>query len=194
MNRSSRVLLVGGAFLAAAGVVWATVRGPRPQPSAAIEAAPTPEADQSATAQLQGSAPANEPQLPPEFYQKLPPNSRVAMTLPGGFTSGIRCPDGSFLPLLNGVPYAPQINRDPRWGPVPPVVAKRTDSGGYEWYEHADGSITTVRWTPTTFMGEERMEPVTSHDVPLDPSFGQPPVDAAPAEPPAVEPLEGEGR
>jgi hypothetical protein len=58
---------------------------------------------------------------------------------------GLRCPDGSFLPLLNGVDAAPPILRAPEHGPLPPVVAIRIDDAGFEWYEHADGSTTTCR-------------------------------------------------
>lgn len=117
-----------------------------------------------------------EPELPPEFFRKLPPSSRVPMTLPTGFTSGLRCPDGSYLPLLNGVTEAYPINRDVSiHGPLPPVVAKRTDSGGYEWYEHADGTLTTVRMTPVTKLGVTAEEPVTSHVVPVDPGHMLPP-------------------
>jgi hypothetical protein len=107
--------------------------------------------------------------LPPAFYEKLPPNSRLPLTLPPGIRSGLRCPDGTFLPLLNGVPEAYPLKRAARFGPMPPVVAKVTDSGGYEWYEHADGSLTTTRWTPSEYMGKPGMTVVTSHNVPQDP-------------------------
>lgn len=105
--------------------------------------------------------------LPPAFFQKLPPSSRVPMTLPTGFKSGLPLPDGTFLPLLNGVPYAVAPARDASDGPIPPVVAKVTDQEGYEWYEHADGSMTTTRWTKTTVMGVEKMDVVTSHTIPV---------------------------
>ncbi len=58
---------------------------------------------------------------------------------------GILCPDGSYLPLLNGVPSAPGIIRAEEHGPLPPVVEILVDSAGYEWYRHADDSTTTSR-------------------------------------------------
>lgn len=58
---------------------------------------------------------------------------------------GIRCPDGTHLPLLNGVENAPAIIRAPEHGPLPPVVAIVVDVAGFDWYEHADGSMTTCR-------------------------------------------------
>ena len=58
---------------------------------------------------------------------------------------GIRCPDGSFLPLLNGVESAPPVMRSDDRGPLAPVVAVVTDADGWDWYEHADGATTTCR-------------------------------------------------
>lgn len=121
-----------------------------------------------------GSAP--EVKLPAAFYRKLAPRSRIPLRLPDGIKSGLRCPDGTYLPLLNGVPHAYPLNRPARNGPLPPVVAKVTDWGGYEWYEHADGSHTTTRWTPMrTAGGETRLEVVTDHEAPYDSRFGMPP-------------------
>ncbi len=106
--------------------------------------------------------------MPAAFYQKLPPSSRVPLTMPKGFKSGMLCPDGSYLPLLNGVPRAGRVNRAPEDGPLPPVVAKVTDWGGYEWYEHADGSFTTTRWEKMTLHGKPYEDVVTNHRAKMD--------------------------
>lgn len=70
--------------------------------------------------------------------------SRRAVTI-DPVPEGIRCPDGTCLPLLNGVAAAPAILRSPERGPLPPVVAIVVDRDGWDWYEHADGSMTTCR-------------------------------------------------
>jgi hypothetical protein len=64
---------------------------------------------------------------------------------------------------LNGVTQAPVIPREKVCGPLPPVVAKLWDAGGFEWYEHADGSTTTSR--PHTVIREDGSEYVTIETV-----------------------------
>lgn len=77
---------------------------------------------------------------------------------------GIRCPDGRCLPLLNGVASAPAIIREPERGPLPPVVALVVDADGWEWYEHADGSMTTSRpQRITDQQGRDTVQAVTLH-------------------------------
>ncbi len=144
--------------------------------SAAPPAAPQHIAEQEPDSPPAGPAPALRPEqpkepetdLPPEFFAALPPHSRIGLRLPAGLTSGLRCPDGSFLPLLNGVPEAAPIQRLARYGPLPPVVAKRTDAGGDEWYEHADGSLTTTRWVEVTALGVTTRDVETTHCTPND--------------------------
>lgn len=60
-------------------------------------------------------------------------------------SEGIEFPDGTKLPLLNGLSEAPPLA--PRHGAVrlAPVVAVVVDADGWEWYEHADGARTTSR-------------------------------------------------
>ncbi len=65
-------------------------------------------------------------------------------------SSGIRCPDGSYLPLLNGVPKASPLARNRALPPLAPVVAVLIDGDGVEWFEHADGSATTTVWSEMT--------------------------------------------
>lgn len=103
-----------------------------------------------------------DPGLPPEATRKFPPGSRVPMRVPWT-KSGIPVGDGRFLPLLNGVPFAPPISRDPLCGPVPPVVAKIVDDEGVEYWEHADGSTTTTRFVEVKYQGETRRVVTTDH-------------------------------
>ncbi len=80
--------------------------------------------------------------------------------------NGIPLPDGSFIPFLNGMTHAPPLHRDPRHGPVPPVVAKVVDDEGFEWWEHADHSVTTSRYKGVEVGGESYWDPGTDHLVP----------------------------
>ncbi|MEZ5962407.1 MAG: hypothetical protein R3F56_01050 [Planctomycetota bacterium] len=90
--------------------------------------------------------------------------------------AGIRCPDGTFLPLLNGVREAPGIIRESERGPLPPVVALVVDADGWEWYEHADGSMSTSR--PQRLVdqqGHDQLQAVTLHVAHLPPDGLLPP-------------------
>jgi hypothetical protein len=76
---------------------------------------------------------------------------------------GIRLPDGTCLPYLNGMNWAPPLQRDRIHGPVPPVVAILVDAEGFEWYEHADGSVTTCMYQQVIVQGEPYWDPTTKH-------------------------------
>ena len=99
------------------------------------------------------------PEMPPANKVDAALRAEVA-SLPKHLKSGIRCPDGSYLPLLNGVPYAPPLLRD---GAMPKVVAKVVDHAGCEWWKHADGSLTTTRWVDAQIGMEKRRIVVTDH-------------------------------
>jgi hypothetical protein len=102
--------------------------------------------------------------LPAEFYVDLAPGEEIPITIPPGLTSGIRCPDGTYLPPLNGCPVGGPIARNrSRMGELPPVVAKMCDGYGLEWYVHADGSRTTTTWKEATVHGEAKMMVATLH-------------------------------
>lgn len=63
--------------------------------------------------------------------------------------AGILCPDGTFLPPLNGVRASdpiPPIQREPGMPPIGPIVGTFTDDTGAEWWITADGSAFTTRW------------------------------------------------
>jgi len=107
--------------------------------------------------------------VPKDGPSRYPPRIRIAMRVPRT-TAGVRCPDGSYLPLLNGVPAAPPIRRSARLGPVPPVVAKIVDETGVEWYEHADGSVTTTRFREVIADGVRVPNVETVHSAALGPT------------------------
>lgn len=123
---------------------------------------PTPElpsglAPQSRPASQAESLPASAPMaasdedgLPPEALKKYPPNSFIALRLPTNLKKGVKLPDGSYLPLLNGVKFAQPVQRSTWDGPITPVVGKITDQEGIEYWVHADGSTTTTRFMETT--------------------------------------------
>ncbi|MBK8975379.1 MAG: hypothetical protein IPM29_05600 [Planctomycetes bacterium] len=178
--------LLAAALLAAVGLgVYAlTDRHPEaPAPGTGARDA-TPAAPSEPTARtaavdtaVQGpvAAPAREP--------RIPANARHHDSIPDNWRRGIQCPDGSFLPLLNGVPWAKPLSRSIEAGPLPPVVEVVEDIGGDQWYRHADGSFTTCRWMPISFQSGdglvEVMDVVTTHmemvpGEPIDGLRGQP--------------------
>ncbi len=160
------VLVSGAAAAAVAALCLAPQQDPV-TPTSSDPAVGTPRVA-TITANPGGGQTDAAPRLPPELHLPLPPHARIALRLPRGLRSGLRCPDGSFLPLLNGVPHASPIHRSPHDGPLPPVVARRTDADGDDWYEHADGSLTTTRWVDVEVGGVVRPDVVTSHHAPVD--------------------------
>ena len=97
---------------------------------------------------------------------KYPPGTRIPVRLTERPKEGIPCTDGTFLPFLNGMTWAPAIHRDPAYGPVPPPVAILVDADGVEWWEHADGSTTTCHYIGVTAHGESYFDPTTRHSLP----------------------------
>jgi hypothetical protein len=117
--------------------------------------APTP----SAAVPREAPPPASAPSPAPDLRSAVDVVARLGATATGVETrsvtgyrripvqlaqvsSGIRCPDGSYLPLLNGVPKASPLARN--------RVAVLIDGAGVEWFEHADGSATTTVWSEMT--------------------------------------------
>ncbi len=115
------------------------------------------------------------PALPLLTNEKVPVPLHVKSThLPGtiipvknlpAVENGIPLPGGGFLPFLNGMTYSPQLHRDPRFGPVPPVTAKLVDAEGYEWWMHEDGSVTTSIYQQITVPGSTYWDSATKHAV-----------------------------
>ena len=159
MNRAAPVIGVLGIGIVVALVFFARGafdRDKAPAPNASSSVAATPPGAMQASLGSQPSS-ADDEGLPPEVRRKYPPGTFVPFTLPK-VKSGILCPDGSYLPLLNGVPYAPGISREAWLGPPGPVVGKKVDQDGIEWWIHQDGSSTTTRFKDT-FDGSGKLIP-----------------------------------
>lgn len=79
---------------------------------------------------------------------------------------GIEFPDGTRLPLLNGLREAVRIESRSGTACVAPVVAILVDADGWEWYEHADGARTTsrLRAKPVEAGQSARLLPVALHE------------------------------
>ena len=140
-------------------------------------------------AQLTVDAVARGVRLPQELHRRYPPRTRVAFATsldPRDFTTGIGCPGGGFLPLLNGVPAAQPLHRNVESdGPVPLVIGKYVDEEGSDWYVHADGSETTTRWATLGVEGVPRRDVRTDHTVPARSEHGLP---AGPVDQPSTKP------
>ena len=81
------------------------------------------------------------------------PPSPVRGVFAAGFVeraeAGMRCPDGTFLPPLNGVcadDPIPRIEREAFMAPIGAIVGKYTDDTGIAWWVTEDGSAFTTRW------------------------------------------------
>ena len=157
------ILAVLGAL--AVGVLWAGgLFGDRidPEPAAGISGSGgSDRPDSFGSAGVE--AVASKANLPEIAFKKLSPNSRVLMNIPFNKVGGIPVGNGTYLPLLNGVPSAPVISRDESAGPVPPVIAKIVDHEGTEFWEHSDGSTTTSRWVDTWNNGVKLRQVLTDH-------------------------------
>ncbi len=143
-------------------------------------------------------APVAIPKLPAPAATVAPPTGRPM--LPGRYPmkvpfsdSGARTPQGTYVPLLNGVPHAPPMQRNSKFGPVPPIVSKIIDHTGQEWWEHADHSTTTTRWTevktydPKTGQTTVQRQVETVHGafVPDEFALRRPPNSGGEAKPPS---------
>lgn len=195
-----RMLLA--AALAAVAILGSVALLGRPEPAPRpVTAAATPDSADPAPRTAEGDPRPPAPDEPDASEPKftIPANARQHESIPDEWRKGIGCPDGSVLPLLNGVPYARPVNRDPDQGPLPPVVEIVKDAGGYDWYRHEDGSYTTARWVPMRIQSGDDVvdvsEVVTSHVVPMpgEPtellrgapdSDGDVPIGAGPRQPP----------
>lgn len=122
---------------------------------------------ESASSRLERGVPADTQ----PWLRRLPPRTRIPVRLPPQ-ASGIRCPDGTFLPLLNGVPHAPPISRSSKAAPLTPVVELAVDDTGCQWFVHADGSTTTSRWVEyTDALGTKGKQVVTDHNEVVPPEY-----------------------
>ena len=104
-------------------------------------------------------------QVPLHLKSPHPPGTVIPVPGLPEVDNGIPLPGGGYLPFLNGMTYSPNLYRDPRFGPVPPVVAKLVDGDGYEWWMHEDGSVTTSIYQQVTVPGEVYWDSATKHAV-----------------------------
>lgn len=72
------------------------------------------------------------------------PRSRIGRTGPPAPGAAV-FPDGTWLPPLNGVGFAPHPCPWPPDRPYSPVIAVITGDKGMQWYRHADGSHSTTQ-------------------------------------------------
>lgn len=160
------------------GAWWLATRGTGPEPtprSTHDAAAPGPRAAQRAAPTstheprgTTGGAVDHRVASPAHTRSTLAPGTRVPLASPPRADVGIPLPDGSFLPFLNGMTFAPPIDRHPSHGPLPPVVARVVDAEGFEWWEHADGSMTTSRYQEVRLQdGTTWWDPSSHHSAPL---------------------------
>lgn len=177
---SSHTRWLGAALvlgIAGVAVALATRGADRPPPKAgeggAEATAPAPQPKKAAVERppWKGEDPlpflTNKPlPKPAHKLSRYPPGTRIPITHLPKVDKGIPMPDGTFLPFLNGMTYAPPIHRDPSLGPVPPVVAKAVDWGGFEWWIHADGSATTSRYEKVTVGDKVYWDPASAHLAP----------------------------
>jgi hypothetical protein len=117
------VAVAAALFAAGAAAAYWYLRSPAGEPKAAPAVAP-------AFAPPAPSAP------PPAVPEQAPLPAQ-----PGAKAQMLALPDGSRVPLLNGVTVAPELTwGDEPWSPI--VRTIRTN--GIDWYEHANGSQTTT--------------------------------------------------
>ncbi|MCC6672393.1 MAG: hypothetical protein IT458_15120 [Planctomycetes bacterium] len=179
-------VLLGCVALAAAGgaaLWWGRAAdlppAPAPPPPAATRPAP-------ATQPITAEAPAvavppvaflTSTRAPSALHVRSPhpPGTRIPVRSLPRVDNGIPLPDGTFLPFLNGMTWAPKLHRDPARGPVPPVVEKFVDAAGLEWWVHADGSATTSCYHQVSVGNDTYWDPATRHGTPQPASEILPP-------------------
>ena len=111
----------------------------------------TPRADAPLAAPAAGSQPMSQPVSRPASQPASQPGAApVRATAPVHATHAVPAtpalalPDGSFVPLLNGVREAPRGSWWPAGQPWSPIVRRETYADGTEWYVHADGTKSTT--------------------------------------------------
>jgi hypothetical protein len=108
---------------------------------------------------------------PAHKLSPYPPGTRIPITHLPKVDQGIPMPDGTFLPFLNGMTHAPPVMRNPIYGPIPRVIAKVVDHGGFEWWLHEDNSATTCRYEQVNVPGgKSYWDPGSAHLTPNEAS------------------------
>ncbi|MCA8952615.1 MAG: hypothetical protein KDE27_24090 [Planctomycetes bacterium] len=162
-SRPSALAVVAVLLLLGVGVGWWFAAGGDSAPLPRVDAAPDvadPEADTA-------------PQIASVPVTPLPAGAEPEPE------SGpmLRLPDGTSVPNLNGV-KVPVKFRWTRNYPYSPIVGKRLakEPGDWEWYEHADGSLSTTVMLYRDDLGREDATSFVAtpkDNVPLDPQLAQ---------------------
>jgi hypothetical protein len=190
-SHTGRNLLLGAAAVLAAVAIVLNARerdrgGPALLPGASEPeppAPPLPRAVEVPAVPLPALPPGTiDHRVPRPLHTKSrhPPGTRIPVDRLPAVDHGIPLPDGTLLPFLNGMTYAPPIIRDQKLGPLAPVVARVTDFEGFEWWEHADGSSTTSKYQEVRLHdGTVYFDPASFHTARLPDSndVGMPPVE-----------------
>lgn len=121
------LLILAGVVLVGAGAAFALHQTANEPPAKPVKRAP--------------AAPAKHEQ-PTEMSAPTPPVTEA----PRPKSDMLVFPDGTALPPLNGV-EKPGPVQWPEGRPYSPVVGKHTEPNGLEWYDHADGTMTTTTVT-----------------------------------------------
>jgi hypothetical protein len=179
MSRGTRIALLGAGALALGALVFVLAAGrpaplagpdtPPAQPPAPAAEPPAAPVQVSITAHVQPELTNKKSPVPLHQKSKYPPLTRFRFDkLPAAEPGkGITFPDGTTLPYLNGMTWAPMVSRSRDVAaPIPPVIGLVVDQEGFEWYEHADHSTTTTRYKQVTFAGETYWDPATEHAAP----------------------------
>ncbi len=102
-----------------------------------------------------------------------PANAQPAAATAVDHTHDLALPDGTFVPALNGATDPAPLQQF--WGPFAwsPIVGVR-QGAGIDWYEHADGSMSTTQMVWCQQLGRELAMTRVAHPGPA-------PAEAAPA-------------
>jgi hypothetical protein len=151
------LLLLGGGFVA-----WRLLGG------GVAPVAPVAPVEQPAPVDPTASAPAPATGMPGPAAQQPAPADAAAM---------LEMPDGSSVPNLNGVTTKVRLD----WTadrPYSPITGRRPADGrgGWEWYEHADGSLSTTAMVWRSDLGRHDAVALVASPragVPVDPRLAQ---------------------
>lgn len=123
--KSTLLLAAVAATAATAAALWPVADAPPPVPVPAVSAAPVLAPAPTATAAT-----------------NVPAAAAAADAAPAAAVATY--PDGSTMPLLNGV-REPVTVQWPANRPFSPIVETVADERGVSWYRHRDGTWSTVR-------------------------------------------------
>ncbi len=126
---------------------------------------PLPQAPQEPALQEEHVPPLEVEKVIAPLVKELPPP--VPELSPPSLEQTLRLPDGSYVPTLNGVPGSQSLLQAWRgtWGSTPfsPIVSKRVDQKGNEWYVHENGGQSSTLMSEVRFADGSIESRVTIH-------------------------------